>query len=90
MSSKRWGWTRHLAVLGGFEMIFAGVAAVGIFLTAAALGVLSGAVAVAATAVVLLVMGMLLLRSSSKGGGLLDARRTKLRRLIYKAQYRQH
>lgn len=90
MSSKRWGWTRHLAVLGGFEMVFAGVAAVGIFLTAAALGVISGAVAIAATAVVLLVMGMLLLRASSKGGGLLDARRTKRRRMVYKAQYRRH
>jgi hypothetical protein len=71
-------------------MIFAGVAAVGIFLTAAATGVISGAVAVAAVAVVLFAAGMLLLRASSKGGGILDARRTKLRRSLYRAQYRRH
>jgi hypothetical protein len=40
-------------------------------------------------AVTLIVAGMLLLRASSKGGGLLDARRTKMRRMIYKAQYRR-
>lgn len=89
MTSKRWGWTRHLAVLGGFEMLFVGVAAIGIFLTAAALGVIGGAVALGLIAVILIVAGMLLLRASSKGGGLLDARRTKMRRMIYKAQYRR-
>lgn len=70
-------------------MVFAGVAAVGIFLTAAALGVISGAVALAAAAIVLLALGMLLLRASSRGGGLLDARRTKMRKVVYRAQYRQ-
>ncbi len=88
MASQRWGWIRHIAVLGGFELIFAGVAAVGIFLTAAAFGVIDGAVAVAAAAVVLIAVGMLLLRASSKKGGLLDARRTKARRMIYRDQYR--
>ena len=53
MTSKRWGWTRHLAVLGGLEMVFAGVAVVGILLTTAALGVLDGAIALAVGAVVL-------------------------------------
>lgn len=88
MSSKHWGWTRNVAVLGGFEMVFAGVAAVGIFITAAGLGVTNGAVAIALTAALLLVTGFVLLRTSSHGGGLLDARRTKMRRLQYRNRYR--
>ncbi|CAN5536355.1 hypothetical protein BH11ACT7_BH11ACT7_12670 [soil metagenome] len=92
MSSKRWGWTRHLAVLGGFEMIFAAVVSIGIFLTAAGVGYLSGAVATGLTALALFVIGALLLRQTShrnQGGGLLDRRRTPLRKKIYRAQYRR-
>ncbi|MDF2822683.1 MAG: hypothetical protein K0R68_91 [Mycobacterium sp.] len=70
-------------------MLFAGVAVVGIFLTVAALGILDGAVALAVGAALLLLIGMLLLRASSKNGGLLDRRRTKQRRQIYRAQYRR-
>ena len=91
MSSKRWGWTRHIAVLGGLEMIFAAVASIGIFLTAAGLGYISGAVAIGITALALFVIGALLLRQTSQrnqGGGLLDRRRTTLRKRIYRAQYR--
>jgi hypothetical protein len=89
MSSKSRGWTRHFAVLGGFEMVFAGVAAVGIFLTAAGLGgFTNGAVAIALTAALLLVTGFVLLRTSSHRGSLLDARQTKMRRLLYRSRYR--
>ncbi|MGB3483375.1 MAG: hypothetical protein WBB07_14320 [Mycobacterium sp.] len=88
MSSKRWGWLRHLAVLGGFEMVFAGVAAVGIFLTLAGLGVVSGAVALGAAALTLLVVGALVLRFTSHRGGATDAQRAASRRRIYRAQYR--
>ncbi|MET0899972.1 MAG: hypothetical protein ABWY45_18835 [Mycobacterium sp.] len=91
MSSKRWGWTRHLAVLGGFEMIFAAVASIGIFLTAAGLGYISGAVAIGLTAVALFIIGALLLRRTSRnndGGGVLDRRHNKIRQRVYRAQYR--
>jgi len=90
-SSKRWGWTRHVAVLGGFEFIFAAVAAMGIFVAAAGFGYLSWAVAMGLAAVVLFVIGALLLRRSSRsgdGGGPLDRRRTKFRKRLYRAQYR--
>ena len=91
MSTKRWGWTRHVAVLGGFELVFAAVASTGIFLTAAALGYISGAVAIGLTAVALFVIGALLLRRTSRkndGGGVLDRQHNKLRQRLYRSQYR--
>lgn len=90
MSAKRQGWTRHLAVLGGFELIFGAVVAIGILITAAGLGYISGAVAIGLIAVALFVIGALLLRRTShanQGGGLLDRRRTTVRKRRYRARY---
>jgi uncharacterized membrane protein YfcA len=72
-------------------MIFAAVAAMGIFLAAAGFGYISGAVAIGLIAVALFVVGALLLRRTSRknnGGGVLDRQHNKLRQRLYRAQYR--
>lgn len=70
-------------------MVFAGVAAVGILLTVAALGVIDGAIALAVGAAVLLGIGMLLLRFSSRNGSMLDRQHTATRKSTYRAQYQR-
>jgi hypothetical protein len=83
------GWVSQIRVIGGFFLVFAGVAALGIFLTAAGQRSTAGAITcLAATAVCFGTGGLLLWVSSHRRGGVIGPKPEPAKELSYHQRIR--